>query len=69
MPQTIGLGAVLGEIHENKTERIVAFASRTSSSAERKYSTIEREALACVWAVENLRNIWVILINQCKSLI
>lgn len=55
MPQTIGIGAVLGEIHENKTERIVAFSSRTVSSAERKYSTIEREALACVWAVENLR--------------
>lgn len=38
MPQTIGLGAVLGEIHENKTERIVAFASRTSSSAAIHYT-------------------------------
>lgn len=55
MPQTIGIGAVLGEIHENKTERFIAFSSRTVSSAERKYSTIEREALTCVWAVENLR--------------
>ncbi|RXN33781.1 Integrase core domain [Labeo rohita] len=36
-----GLGAVLAQIYEDKTKRIVAFASRTLSSAERKYSTIE----------------------------
>ncbi len=48
-----GLGAVLAQVHEDKTERIVAFASRTLSSGERKFSTIENEALACVWAVKN----------------
>lgn len=47
-----GLYAVLAQVHEHKTEHIVAFASRTLSPAERKYSTIEKEALACLWAVE-----------------
>lgn len=47
-----GLDAVLVQVHEDKTERIAAFASRTLSPAVHKYSTIEKKALACVWAVE-----------------
>ncbi len=45
-----GLGAVWTQLHSDNVERIVAFASL--SAAEKKYSTIEKEALACVWAVE-----------------
>lgn len=37
---------------QNGTERPVAFASRAFSLTEQKYSTGEREALACVWACE-----------------
>ncbi len=37
-----GLGTVLAQVHENETERIVAFASQTLSPAECKYSTIEK---------------------------
>lgn len=47
-----GLGAVLTQIHANGSECTVAFASRSLSAAEQKYSIVEKEALACVWAVE-----------------
>lgn len=47
--------AVLTQLQSDNTERIVAFASRTLSAAERKYATTEKEVLACVWAVERWR--------------
>lgn len=50
-----GLGGVLSQVGPDKIERTVAFASRTLSAAERKYATVEKEALACVWAVERWR--------------
>lgn len=50
-----GLGAVFAQIQSDGTEKPVAFASRTLSATEQKYSIVEKEALACVWASEKWR--------------
>ena len=46
---------MLSQIQDNGTERPVSFISRTLSKTERKWSTIEREAFAMVWALEQFR--------------
>ena len=45
------VGACLSQWKDD-VERPIAFASRTLSPAERKYSASEREALAALWACE-----------------
>lgn len=44
-----GLGAVLSQVRDG-VDTPIAFASRSLTPTERKYSTGEKEALACVWA-------------------
>ena len=51
----IGLGAVLAQLDNDGTERVVAYASRTLTPRERSYSTVEKEALAIVFATANFR--------------
>lgn len=47
-----GVGGVFSQLHTDGTDHIVAFASHTLSPSRRKYSTVEREALACVCSAE-----------------
>ena len=49
-----GLGAVLMQQYEDKLYP-VAYASKKLNEAERRYSTMEKEGLAIVWAVRKFR--------------
>ncbi|GBP00089.1 Retrovirus-related Pol polyprotein from transposon 297 [Eumeta japonica] len=48
------LGAVLSQIRNNR-DHPIAFASRTLSDTEKRYSTIEKEMLGIVWATHTFR--------------
>lgn len=51
-----GLGAVLLQCNLNKQWKPVAYASRSMTETERRYSQIEKEGLALVWSCEKFSN-------------
>ena len=67
------IGAVLGQKDDKGTEGVIAFASRSLKTHEKNYSTIEREALAIVFATKQFRHyIWmrkVILLTDQRPLV
>ena len=52
----VGCGAYVTQVDAAGKPRVIAYASKTFTSAERNYSVVEKEALACVWAVEKFRH-------------
>ncbi len=51
-----GLGAVMAQYDPNKPydKKVVCYLSRSLTDTEKKYSQVEKEALAVVWACERL---------------
>lgn len=68
-----GLGAVLLQVQQTGERRAVAFASRALTTAEQRYSQIEKEALGVSWAIERfeefLRGLSFVVVTDHQPLV
>eukprot|EP00794_Sanderia_malayensis_P014624 gene14624-16139_t len=48
----VGIGAVLTQKDKDGAEKVISFASKAFSSAEKNWTTTEKEAFAVVWALQ-----------------
>ena len=53
---SIAVGTVLSQIQTDSRERPKSFISRTFNKTERKWTTIEKETYAIIWALNQLRS-------------
>ena len=51
-----GIGIVLSHVVKNRTERPIAFRSRSLTKTEQKYSQIDKEALALIWGIKKFHH-------------
>ena len=51
-----GIGAILSQVMPDGSEKPVGFVSRTLTDAEKKYSQLEKEGLACVYGIKRFHS-------------
>ena len=51
-----GLGVVFSHEMQDRSERPIAYASRSLTEKEKKYAQIEKEALSIVWGVKKFQS-------------